>query len=418
MAGAVCTNCHNNIASCTNDGSGTCIMLSSVADNIAALASGDPSKFGLVGVVTNSLSRVFGRAALEHILTLSKKKQPGTSFTFTEATPFHEISQAIDRGEITCDEARSTLTRMVDDIRQPLRSGSRVLTELENARVESMQGDIKTLLSLQSTMQKTSTSESGADSSVYTYMWAMIVLFVAKKQMDIRLTSASGEDGAGHGFKGISVTFVRPKTAEVFYESLNLMILFVGQLGLAPYGIFIQFIEQAVHGVIRLTGAPWEVAHETFYILLRHVEDSAGTSLVLSFVTVYDKMHGQHLTDQVKLSVTTHYPDVVFFRTLPGKGGIGKTPRQDEEPPEDGGGKGKKWNGKFTPEIGGKLTKPCPAWNEDRPHRANELFKDGTCKRNHVCYHWIKGHGSGAQCCGQHKGKVCDHPDKCDDKEQ
>ena len=390
-------------------------MLTNVASNIAALASGDPSNFGLVGVVTNSLSRVFPRSSLEHIVTLSKKKQPGTSFTFTEATPFHAISQAIERGEITCDEARSTLTRMVDDIRQPLREGTRVLTELEKARVESLQGDIKTLLSLQLTMQKGGSSEAGAESSVYTYMWAMIVIFVAKKRMDIRLSTESGEDSSGHGFKGISISFIRPKTAEVFFESLNLMILFVGQLGLAPYGVFIQFVEQAVYSVMRLTAAPWQVAHETFFILLRHVEDSAGTSLVLSFVDVYDRMHGQLLSDQVQVAVNTHYPDLVFFRAHPGKGGHGKHQVEDDSPDDS---KGKKWNKKFTSDVGGKPTKPCSAYNEDRPHRANELYKDGTCKRNHVCFHWIKGHGKGAQCCKQHMAKDCDHPDKCDEKEQ
>lgn len=413
----VCPNCHNNIAACTNDGSGTCIMLSNIADNIEALTSGDPSKFGLVGVVSNSLSRVFSRAALEHILSLSKKKQPGTSFTFTESTPFHEVSQAIDRGEITCDEARSTLTRMVDKVRQPLRDGTRVLDDLEKARVESLQGDIKTLLAMKTAINggKGSSSELGAEASVYTYMWAVIVLFVAGKQMDIRLTADSGEDSSGRGFKGISVNFKRPQTSAVFFESLNLMILFVGQLGLAPYGIFLQFVEQAVYGVMRLTAAPWQVAHETFYILLRHVEDSAGTSLVLSFVNVYDKMHGQHLTDQVQVCVDTHYPDLVFFRPLPGKGGNGKHLVGDEAPEV---GKGKKWNNKFTEEINGKPTKPCSAYNEDRPHTAKELFKDGTCKRNHVCFHWIKGHGAGAQCGRKHMCKDCDHPDKCKEKEQ
>ena len=386
-------------------------MLSNVADNIAALASGDPSKFTLVGVVTNSYSRVFSRSSLEHIHTLSKKKQPGTSFTFTEATPFNEVTQAIERGEITCDEARSTITRLIDSIRQPLRDGTRVLSELEKARVESLQGDVKTLLSMQSAIQKASSSEAGAEASVYTYMWATIVLFVAGKSMDIRLTSETGEDKAGHGFKGISISFKRPKTSEVFFESLNLMTLFVGQLGLAPFGIFLQFVEQAVYSVMRQKGAPWQVAHETFFILLRHVEDSAGTSLVLSFVDVYDKMHGQELTDQVQVSCAAHYPDLAFFRTHPGKGGIGKALLDD-------GTKQKDWNGKFTSEVGGKPTKPCAAYNEGRPHRDNELFKDGTCKRNHVCFHWIKGHGPGAQCLGKHKAKDCDHPDKCDAKEQ
>ena len=75
------------------------------------------------------------------------------------------------------------------------------------------------------------------------------------------------------------------------------------------------------------------------------------------------------------------------------------------------------FNGKFS----AKSTEACWFFNSGQPHRADHLYPDGTCKRNHVCDKFVSDKGVGGSCKGSagtpgHARSACDNPSKCDTK--
>ena len=65
------------------------------------------------------------------------------------------------------------------------------------------------------------------------------------------------------------------------------------------------------------------------------------------------------------------------------------------DPPPDGLGGAKKWNGKDSPNA----TRICKTYNfKDAEHPAQHLHKDGTCKFRHVCMQWVTGSGKNGMC--------------------
>ena len=97
---------------------------------------------------------------------------------------------------------------------------------------------------------------------------------------------------------------------ELFFEALNLFIMFCTALGLATAVAVTEFLEYTVFDTIRMRGKTWQVAHELFLVMLRRIEDSGGK---LNMVNCINDTHLNTVLEEAEVSAKR-------FRSSPGKG--------------------------------------------------------------------------------------------------
>ena len=233
----------------------------------------------------------------------------------------------------------------------------------------------------------------------------MITTFVLERGMQSKVqVTVDSSGGSSSSATVFSTTIKRFKESWDFFESCNLWIMYCTALGLANAILLCSFLEHVVYDTIRLRGRPWQFASELFVIMLRRIEDSAGA---LNLGNCLNDTYLNTVMEEAEATTKRVYPEI--FRAHPGKGGDGTS-----------GTSGVKWNGKFTStgNVGA-----CYRFNAGMEHLPEDLFSDGTCRRNHVCNKWVSNKGPGGRClCTEgtagHNMRNCDNPNRSNTRQQ
>ena len=212
------------------------------------------------------------------------------------------------------------------------------------------------------------------------------------------------------GVSSFTARLFRPVQMSDFSEMINLFTLVCHGLAVCSVLVLGEFFQEVVYDLIRLRRKSWQLAHEVVLVMFKKVEDSGGT---LTIGKVQNEVYLNSVLDEAEQNVAA------FFRPR------GENPQLDGTPGA-GAKQSKTWNGKFT-----SSGRPCPYFNlEDprkpghsRPHPADALLDDGTCRFNHVCDHWVSGKGKNGRClCSAgtpgHARFACNHPKRCESAEQ
>ena len=421
-AEAVCGICKGALPSCDHGNTGTCILTTSTAANVIGIASGVAASVSVARMMGDRFARLLPPGAISILVSLANRGAPGSSFVVSETTPISEVMAALDRNSADYDAVTRTMAGFVHTIRQVAIVAGRVLTDLEKDKIQCHVDNMKILKDTRrvETSGSQSLSSNGVVLGHLSYLWARVVDFVLHEGMDDKLALAGIYEQGMSPSRMYKANYIRPKTFYQFFEAINLFVMYLTSLGLSPPQIICEFLEATVFDMMRKRGYPWQFSCETLFVMLRKIEDSQGT---FTFVNIHQEVYIQGILDEVRYSMHVHFPSVhpsayvghVPFRTL---GGIPGT-SDDEAVKAVNDKKVRAWNNKTTDtKDDGSDTKPCTAFNQGRPHRHDELYADGTCKKRHVCFNWVSHKGPGGQCCEGHASKDCTNPKRCADKAQ
>ena len=375
-AAGVCPHCHGHFSSCTYDvAGGSCPTISTVASNAAAIAAGHGA-LSLSDIIPCRYLKMFTRSALDTMLAIAKRPEPGEMFEITVDTTGTAMLNAINLGMISIQSAVMRVAELIETSSEEALQ-SKLRSRLECLKV--VKGDKFAL-----------TSSSVADVGMFAFIWGKVSEFVMKRVMQVHLGASvmagSLDPNGGDGAMSLAIrsTVHRPSTMEEFAEMINLFIMICSGLGVMSVLVLSDFFEHAVYDTIRLRGRTWQLAHELMLIMFRRVEDSGGR---LSLAKVCDECHLTTLLEEAEVNRAAN------FRS-------GEGTSQDTK---------KIWNGKFT----ASATRCCPAYNRNGTHTVDLLFPDGTCRFNHACNHFVSDKGPRGQCLGPHRWGECDNPNKC-----
>ena len=98
---ATCPHCHGHFSSCTfDDAGGSCPTIRLVGENAAALAAG-AGTLSLSDIIPCRYLKMFTRTALDTMLAIAKRPEPGTTFEITATTTGTAILNAINLGQVS-----------------------------------------------------------------------------------------------------------------------------------------------------------------------------------------------------------------------------------------------------------------------------------------------------------------------------
>ena len=183
---------------------------------------------------------------------------------------------------------------------------------------------------------------------------------------------------------------------------MNLWQAIVVQVGLAPYMVVFNLLQDAVWDPVRVQHEPWMLAHEILLIYLDRVDQDADRNLNLGNVFGGGKV-GVDATRSAAIPAAEARFGKSFTDIFRPSGGAraaeGSTTQRLII-----------HNDKFS----AKSARPCMAWNLGNTHKQDAMHADGTCKFRHACAQWIKNaDGSVGYCFRAHKRDACDRtPDE------
>ena len=375
---AVCPHCHGHFASCTFGAEGgSCPTVSVVAANGAAVLAGQGA-LSLSDVIPCRYLKMFTRSALDTMLSIAKRPEPGNTFEITAETTGTAMLNAINLGMVSLQGAVMKIAELIE-----------VAEEAQQSKLRSRLECLKVIKTDKFALATSSVSDVG----MFSFIWGKVSEFVMKRVMQVHLGASAmvgsldAETGEGSMSLSIRSTIHRPSKMEEFSEMINLFIMFCTGMGVMSALVTSDFFEHAVYDTIRLRGRPWQLAHELMLIMFRRVEDSGGR---LTLKNIVEESHLGTLLEEAEVN------RAAYFRT--GEG-TSRDPIQAVE-----------WNNKFSRSA----IRCCPAYNKNVPHTPDLLFGDGTCRFNHVCNHFVSDKGPKGQCRGAHRALQCDNPNKCD----
>ena len=399
--GAVCPHCGGFLPSCTFTTDNKCPTVDIPAQNLQVMAG--TAAAGATLMLTNLISlrflRMFSRQQLLAAQALARRPAPGTVFEITATMGLQKILQAVSTGQVTMEQATMALATFIDA--EPGDS------DASKAKKADLRETYKLLVSTKEIKGYTNQGAAPGEAGIWSWLWGTITNFVSERGMQTKVSVDTGTSSAPPPSSVFSTTIKRFKDPWDFMESLNLLILFATSLGMCSVVLLTEFLEHTVYDTIRMRGKPWQMAFELLVIMLRRIEDSAGK---LTLGNCINDTYLNTVMEEAFANCQRLYPDVLFFRAHPGKGGNGNSTT----------GGGTKWNGKFTNAKDAGL---CQAFNGGREHLPHELHPDGTCRRNHVCDKWVTNKGPGGKClCSEgtpgHARIACDNPHRSDTKQQ
>ena len=385
LAGAVCPSCHGSFSSCVYDTSGVCAGVTAVATNAASISAG-VGMLTLRGLIKPRFMQILSQVSTEAILALCKRPEPGTPFMFDASVTGMKVLGAINMGQITYDYAAASIMHLID--------GVDVEKDSATAQIAKYRGILESLKS-----KSTGTSSAIVETGVMSYLWAKISEFVMKRKMTTKLLFDSVQGGAASSSSAtqLGATLHRPKSMEDFAEMMNLFVMMAFSLGLASAVVTTDFFQHVVYDTLRVHNRCWMLAHELLMIMFRMIEDSGGR---LNFWNCYDEKYLNTVLEEAETN------KLVFFRSLGGNPTV--APGERTTP----GAVQAAYNGKSTPDA----KKCCFLFNTGKKEHVGDcLTLDGTCRRAHVCSHWVTGQGKYARCRGSHPQSACTNADKCDE---
>ena len=376
---AVCPHCHGHFSSCQFDeAGGSCPTVSVVVANGAAVLAGQGA-LSLSEIIPCRYLKMFTRSALDTMLAIAKRPEPGKTFEITADTSGMKILNAINLGMVSLQGAVMKIAELIEEA-------------TEEAQLSKLRSRLECLKVIKTDKFAVATS-SVSDVGMFSFIWGKVSEFVMKRVMQVHLGAAAivgsidSETGDGTMSLSIRSTIHRPSKMEEFSEMINLFIMFCTGMGVMSALVTSDFFEHAVYDTIRMRGRPWQLAHELMLIMFRRVEDSGGK---LTLKNIVEESHLGTLLEEAEVNRTAYF-------------------REGEGTSRDHA-KGVEWNNKFS----STSIRCCPAYNKNVPHTPDLLCGDGTCRFNHVCNHFVSDKGPRGQCRGAHRAPNCDNPNKCD----
>ena len=166
---ATCPHCHGHFSSCNFDeAGGSCPTVRLVGENAAVLAAGTGS-LSLSDIIPCRYLKMFTRTALDTMLAIAKRPEPGTTFEITPTTTGTAILHAINLGQVSLQSAVMKIAEMIEDAADEGAS-ARLRGRLECLKV--MRNDKFAL-----------TTSSVADVGMFAFIWGKVSEFVTKRAM-------------------------------------------------------------------------------------------------------------------------------------------------------------------------------------------------------------------------------------------
>ena len=271
-----CPHCGGNFQSCTWGTSKTCPTIDVVSANALVVAAGTGA-LTLLGLIKPRFLKIFSRVALESILALVKRSEPGTTFTIDKTTKPTAILTAIANGLTTLEIASFKLCEILEDLTDA--------DERDNMKYKME--CLKTSSDVRAKLPALGLSGL-MDSGVLTFMWAKVSSFVLEKGMQVKLNMELPDASRDRNAADLTAKIVRPSSFIEYSEMMNLFGLYMHSLAICSYLVLADFWEHVVYDTIRLRNESWKFAHELMLIMFRRVEDSGGT---LTLGNVYDESH-------------------------------------------------------------------------------------------------------------------------------
>ena len=380
---AVCKICGGFFSGCTGGTDGvTCQGSADVKKNAAALVAGSATALTLVGMFKPRVTRVFNATVLSLLKTYASMPVAGTPYDFSGKS-HSEVVKALIAGKVSKAEVQIHFSECIDTASAIADADERA------AKLASIEANVNLLSTV---VEGASTSSSSVPlAGVYHFIWGKCSEVVLVKSGKVTVGTEKAKNAA-------TSTIHTPTTADQFYEIVDLFQAMVVQVGLAPYMVCFNLIQEAVWTPVRERQQSWMLAHEILLVYLDKVDQSVGRTLTLA--NVYQS--GEVGVDATKSTAITnaharfgkHFSDI--FRPSGGT----RAPSGDLIV----------HNGKSN----AKSNKPCAAWNFGNIHRQDHMESDGACKFRHACSQWITmPDGSVGFCFRNHKKGDCDRrPDE------
>ena len=112
---AVCPHCHGHFASCTyGNAEGSCPTVSVVVANGAAVLAGQGA-LSLSEIIPCRYLKMFTRSALDTMLAIAKRPEPGKTFDITVETSGVKILNAINLGMVSLQGAVMKIAELIEE---------------------------------------------------------------------------------------------------------------------------------------------------------------------------------------------------------------------------------------------------------------------------------------------------------------
>ena len=381
---AVCRHCWGTIPGCPGraDDDG-CTSLTGVAANVGALVAGAAATVSCVNLLPLYLLRVFTRRVLDVLTQVARRGSGAVAYVFTGKGP-DEIIQAVADRIADADDAiihlgvTAAASATTDALRNQCVAATKVIESLRGGRLGA--------------------AGARVDFGRYLYIFSTVQQYVATSVGDaLTLGDSAAEKSGSPPTAKLRV----PSSADVFYESLTLWIMVCHATGAANALIATRFVHESVHLTVRRLGFSWMVAFELFVLYLERVDIPDGVVLNLSTVLAQGGL--DTLLAQANINGA-----VRFGSSFRSQGGGGAAP--DRRPTGGGGGGGVAYNGRGSSRADAGI---CATFNFGRDHKPSELNPDGSCKKRHVCNHYVNDKGKLGRCEGDHIYGECTNPAGC-----
>ena len=331
---------------------------------------------------------MFTASSLSMVLRLISKPAAGTTFVLDASTKLSAAFAAVRNGQATLEQVLVGYAELADDA-------------TEDAQKVILRERYKMVCEARDMGMLVSKGESAlGDVGHWTFLWAKVSGFVIGRGMETSVTLDTKPATSTTTTTTVSIKSFTESTE--FFEAMNMFLMFATALGLVSSVILTEFFEYFVYDTIRLRGYGWEFASEFLFVVLRHIEDSAGR---LNMVNAIHNIHLNTLLQEAEAATLRRYPKVKIFRTHGGKPSVGTDPDPSDKKP---------YNGKDSPNA----KQCCIAYNTGTDHRKANLAQDGTCRYCHKCSNWVDNKGPKGQCLGNHPATSCTNPNKCDQPKQ
>ena len=394
-AGSSCPTCFGNLAGCSFSTDGGCPASKALSENVATVAAAAAATavaagtvFKLQDLISLRFLRMFTASSLSMVLRLISKPAAGTTFVLDSTTKLSAAFAAVRNGQATLEQVLVGYAELADDAAEEpqkviLRERYKMVCEARDMGMLASKGE-----------------SALGDVGHWTFLWAKVSSFVIGRGMETSVTMEGKPASATTTSTTISIKSFTESTE--FFEAMNLFMVFVTALGLVSSVILGEFFEYFVYDTIRLRGYGWEFASEFLFVVLRHIEDSAGR---LNMVNAIHNVHLNTLLQEAESATLRRYPKVKIFRAHGGKPFVGINPDTSDKKP---------FNGKDSPNA----KQCCIAFNTGSEHRQSNLASDGTCRFCHKCSNWVDNKGPKGQCMGNHAASACTNSNKCDQPKQ
>lgn len=370
-----CRHCHDQIEGCA--GGDSCPFLTGTAANSALVATAATATtvFTVARLLPREWLSVLDQPKLRSILAVLKVPLPGTVIDCTGWT-IQQLLQGFRDRSAPRHAITGELTTLLGGATPEEREVIKTAMELMRLHASS-EGD------------PNAHKPSGETTGVLQLLWAYAGQITERNGSSVSaLQGGESEEAAGSAAAATKLTAKQTPSAtdSKFYERIHVFNTVCHALGVANCLLLARFFTKVVWDSINRDKLGWQLAQSLVSVYFEDIDNSE----TLTLSNIFER--GGQDTRLARARTRIFRPSV--------KGG--EQGGGDSEPP--------KYNGKCSRDA----KTCCISFNLGKPHPAGALKKDGTCRHNHECDHWVNDKGPRGRCGGKHPRSECDNPNKCD----